>query len=107
MSTYCIGTITIKDHTAWAEYRAAVGATITAHGGRVLFRGVSPASFGGAAPSAFSGTADNDAVVVLVFESADAARRWHDSAAYQALIPLRDRGADVVLTMYEGEPTPG
>ena len=31
------------------------------------------------------------------------ARAWHDSPAYQALVPLREAGADVVLVGYEGE----
>lgn len=30
-------------------------------------------------------------------------RAWHDSPAYQALVPLREAGADVVLVGYAGE----
>jgi uncharacterized protein (DUF1330 family) len=38
---------------------------------------------------------------VLRFADPAAARQWHDSPAYQALIPLRAEAADVDLTAYE------
>jgi uncharacterized protein (DUF1330 family) len=41
-------------------------------------------------------------MVVIRFPSLEAADGWHQSAAYQALIPLRNQAADVVLITYEG-----
>ena len=93
MAAYCIGQITVKDGQAWEEYRSRVGATIVQYGGQVLFRG--------GLQRAFSGAADHDSVVALRFESLAAANRWHDSPEYQALIPLREQGALVTLTLYE------
>jgi uncharacterized protein (DUF1330 family) len=38
---------------------------------------------------------------VIRFPSLADADGWHNSAAYQALIPIRQEAADVVLTTYE------
>lgn len=92
MPAYCIGTISIRSQPEWDAYRERVGATIAQYGGTVVFRG-QPAAH-------FSGDGEHDAVVVLQFESLGAARRWHDSPEYQALVPLRDAGARVQLILY-------
>jgi len=83
----------MKDKAAWELYRGRVGATIAQYGGEVLFRG--------GLRQAFSGAGDHDSVVALRFENIDAARRWHDSPEYQALIPVREQGAEVALLLYE------
>jgi len=38
--------------------------------------------------------------VVIRFPSLEEADGWHRSPAYQALVPLRQSAADVVLTTY-------
>jgi len=93
MAAYCVGRIRVKDAKAWEWYRQQVGATIVRYGGEVVFRG--------ALQQAFSGAGDHDSVVALRFENPDAARRWHDSPEYQALIPVRDQGAEVSLVLYQ------
>ncbi|MBL0124450.1 MAG: DUF1330 domain-containing protein [Betaproteobacteria bacterium] len=94
MTAYCVGRIRVKDESAWEWYRQRVGATIAQYGGEVMFRG--------GLRQAFSGTEDHDTVVALRFENLDAAKRWHDSPEYQALIPMREQGAEVTLTLYQG-----
>ena len=93
MAAYCVGWIRVKDAGAWEQYRGRVGDTIAQYGGEVMFRG--------GLQQVFSGAVDHESVVALRFESPDAAKRWHDSPEYQALIPVRDRGADVTLTLYQ------
>ena len=93
MAVYCVGQIRVKDARAWERYRGQVGATIAQYGGELLFRG--------GLQEVFSGTGDHDSVVALRFESREAAKRWHDSPEYQALIPLREQGAEVTLTLYQ------
>jgi uncharacterized protein (DUF1330 family) len=39
-------------------------------------------------------------IVVAEFPDMSALRRWHDSPQYQALVPLRETAAEVVLTGY-------
>jgi uncharacterized protein (DUF1330 family) len=41
--------------------------------------------------------------VVIRFPNRAAVNNWHDSAAYQALVPLRRRAADVLIVSYEGQ----
>jgi uncharacterized protein (DUF1330 family) len=93
MPAYLIGQIAVRDPVAWRRYVEQVGATFAPFGGRVLFRG--------AAAVALAGPLPGERVVVAEFPDLEALRRWHDSPEYQALIPLRDAGADVVLTAYE------
>jgi uncharacterized protein (DUF1330 family) len=93
MAAYVIGHIRVNDQTAWDEYRAKVGATIAQYGGEIVMRGKML--------RAFSGEVPGTNVVILRFADLASANRWHDSPEYQAIVPLRSRGADVTLTLYE------
>lgn len=90
---YVVGQVTVKDEAKWAEYRKRVPETFGAWGAEAVLRGRQFAALAGHCP--------HSDVVVLRFPSADALKGWFDSPAYQALIPLRDAAADVVLTAYE------
>jgi uncharacterized protein (DUF1330 family) len=94
MPAYIVGTITIRDEALWARYVAGVAETFGRYDGELIFRA--------AAALPLSGRAHGERVVVARFASLAALRRWFDSPEYQALIPLRDAAADVVLTAYEG-----
>lgn len=94
MSAAClIGHITIKDAEKWAAYRSQVPATLEPWGAELVFRGQRVAVLAGEHP--------HSDVVVIRFPSREAIAGWHSSAAYQALIPLRQQAADVVLLSYE------
>lgn len=93
MPAYAIGHITIKDPDKWVEYRDKVPATLAPWGGEVVFRGRRLNVFSGAHPYSD--------VVVLRFPDKDAVAGWHASTAYQALIPLREQAAEVLLISYE------
>jgi uncharacterized protein (DUF1330 family) len=95
VAAYCVGQISLKDAVAWEKYRSRVGVTIAQYGGEVMFRGALDMVFSGGR------NLDHDRIVALRFENIDAAKRWHDSPEYQALIPLRDQGADVTLILYQ------
>jgi uncharacterized protein (DUF1330 family) len=94
MPAYVIGQIAIKDPDKWSAYRAQVPGTLAPWDGQVLFRGRTT--------RVLSGDYRFTDMVVLQFPDQDAARGWHDSPAYQALIPLREQAAEVVLVSYEG-----
>ncbi len=91
---WAIGHVTVKDADKWDRYRHRVPATIAPFGGAVLLRGKVTGILHGA-------HAHSDSVV-LAFPDGAAARAWHASAAYQALIPLRSEAADVDLVIVEG-----
>ena len=94
MSHACvIGHITIKDAGKWSEYRGKVPATLEPWGAELLLRG--------RLADVFSGQHAHTDTVVIRFPDLAAARGWHASAAYQALIPLRRQAADVTLLLFE------
>ncbi len=90
---YVIGHITIKDPARWAHYRDQVPATLAPYDAELVFRGKRMAIFDGEHP--------HTDVVVIRFPSDEAARAWHASPAYQALVPLRREAADVTLLGFE------
>jgi len=93
MGTAClIGHISVIDAEKWAEYRGKVPATLAPWGGELLLRGKRFA--------VLSGEHAHTDVVVIRFPDQAALNGWHASAAYQALIPLRQQAADVVLLGY-------
>ena len=94
MTAYVIGHISVKDPQRWAEYRAKVPATLTDWGGELVLRCVRCAVRDGAHR--------HTATVVLRFATLEAATGWHESAAYQALIPLRQQAAELDLIVFEG-----
>ena len=89
MAAYIIGHIRIMDPEKWHAYRSRVGATFAAWGGELVFRGEVSEVLNGVHPQTDT--------VVARFPDKQAIRAWHDSPEYQALIPLRDAGAEVVL----------
>ncbi|MBL0352363.1 MAG: DUF1330 domain-containing protein [Candidatus Dechloromonas phosphoritropha] len=92
MSACIIGHITIRDVDKWAEYRARVPATLAPWGAELLFRGQLAA--------VLSGEYAASDTVVIRFPDGAAVAGWYQSAAYQALIPLREQAADFVLLSF-------
>jgi uncharacterized protein (DUF1330 family) len=90
---YVVGQMTVKHPEKWAQYRSQVLATLLPFGGELVFRGEQVRSFSGVNP--------HPDIVVIRFSSLADAQGWHASAAYQALIPLRQEAAEVVLTTYQ------
>lgn len=94
MSTaYVIGHLTVKDAGKWAEYRSKVPATLAPWGAELVLRAQHAAVLAGEHAHAD--------VVVIRFPDRKAVAGWHASPAYQALIPLRQQAADVVLISCE------
>lgn len=93
MNACVIGHITVKDAQKWAEYCARVPATIAPWHAELVFRGRRAALLGG--------EHRRTDTVVLLFPDTAAANGWFNSAAYQALIPLRMQAAEVDLISFE------
>lgn len=92
-SAYVVGHITVKNPELWDEYRSQVPATLAPWNAELVFRGKLAAVLAGSHP--------HQDIVVIRFPDPAAIDGWHRSAAYQALVPLRQRAADVVLLSYE------
>ena len=93
MTAYVIGHITVKDAEKWVEYRSRVPATLKPWRAEVVLRGRKM--------DVLSGENPHTDVVVIRFPDNAAVAAWHGSAAYQALIPLREQAAEMVLISYE------
>jgi uncharacterized protein (DUF1330 family) len=91
-NAYVVGHITVKNEEKWAAYRAQVPATLEPWGAELVFRGKQAV--------AFAGTNPHPGIVVIRFPNVNAANAWFDSPAYQALIPLREQAAEMVLLSY-------
>jgi uncharacterized protein (DUF1330 family) len=90
---YLIGHITVKDAGRWDEYRNSVPATLAPWGAELVMRGKRAA--------VLAGEHEHPNVVIIRFPDQQALKGWFSSAAYQALIPLRQQAADVVLIAYD------
>jgi uncharacterized protein (DUF1330 family) len=93
MSACVIGHIKVKNDEKWAEYRSKVPNTLVQWGGEVLFRGRKL--------DVLSGEHSYVDTVVIQFPDAQSVTGWYNSAAYQAIIPIREQAADIVLISYQ------
>jgi uncharacterized protein (DUF1330 family) len=93
MSVYIIVQATVKDPEKLAAYSQEAGPTIAKHQGELFLR----------APvlEVMAGESDCERVIILKFPDTDTARNWYNCEEYQALIPLRDEGADMLFTLLE------
>lgn len=92
MAAFFIVTTTVKDPESYQTYVQSVGPTLAPFGGKALLRGK--------AVEALAGTLTHQAVGIIEFPDIDALKNWHSSEAYQALIPLRSKAADMTITSY-------
>ena len=92
MSACVIGHITVKDAEKWAQYRAQVPATLAQWGAELLFRGQTN--------GVLAGNHAHTDTVVIRFPDPASVNGWYQSAAYQALIPLRQQAADLDLITF-------
>ncbi|MGH3815147.1 MAG: DUF1330 domain-containing protein [Pseudonocardiaceae bacterium] len=93
MNAYVIVEVEVDDPVGYQEYRSLAAASVTRHGGRYVARGGQMETFEGQ----WSGR-----VVVLEFESLDAARAWYHSDDYQQALPLRLRASRGRMIAVEG-----
>jgi len=95
MPGYVIVEVRVTDAEAYREYTTAVPATLEPFGGRFIVRA--------GAYETLEGDWRPQRIVILEFPSAERARAWHDSPAYQAILPIRQQHARTqFLTVVEG-----
>lgn len=92
-NAYVIGHITVKDAEKWAEYRNQVPSTLAPWGAELVLRG--------RLAEVLAGEHGHTDTVVIRFPDLKSVEGWHASPAYQALIPLRQQAADLVLVSYQ------
>ena len=74
---YVVSRLTIHDRAAFERYLAEAPRTVARFGGKYLFRGEDV--------TALEGDWDDERLVILEFETAEAAWAWYRSPEYQRL----------------------
>lgn len=85
MAAYVIVELSVVDAAEYERYKALAETSVAGHGGVYRVRGGRVESV--------EGRPVEDRVVVLEFPDMAAARRWYDSAEYQAALPIRSAAA--------------
>ena len=93
MSVYVIAEIEVTDPDRYAEYGTLANASVLRHGGRFVVRG---------GPSEIIEGDWSGRIVVLEFDSLEAARGWYDSDDYQACLPIRLESSKGRMIAVEG-----
>lgn len=86
--------VEITDPAAYEAYRTAVPDIISAHGGRILVRGGNPQPLDGTMPQRRR--------VIVEFDSPEAVKKFYDSDAYQAVLPIRLNASDGFVCLLTG-----
>ena len=94
MKGYVIANVHVTDTAGYEAYRSKTAAIIGQYGGRFLVRG--------GVVEVREGDPGIGRLVVLEFESVQAARIFYDSPEYQAIIPARQANSDSSLFIVEG-----
>jgi uncharacterized protein (DUF1330 family) len=92
MAAYLVGHITVKDSSLWQKYLAGVKESLSPFAAEIIFRGERA--------RVLAGHHGYDLVVVIGFPDQATLDAWYGSEKYQALVPTRDKAADVVIITY-------
>ena len=94
MTAYVIAEVSVTDPEGYEQYKPLAGASVAASGGTYEVRG--------GAVESLEGEPVSGRIVVLRFESLQAARDWYNSDDYQAALPLRQAAALSRVFIVEG-----
>ena len=92
---YVVANIRVKDQEKFEQFSGMAGPTIKKYGGKVLARG----------PGAERLEGDVSGIVMMIeFESKEAASTFYHSKEYQAAKAVREKCSDTDLMIAEGVP---
>jgi len=90
---YVVAEVDVTDPATFKQYSDKAPGTIAASGGHYVIRAGKFTSIEGDAPKRF---------VVIQFDSAEKAKAWEDSPAYDAIKPIRHKSAKSRVFIIEG-----
>ncbi|HEY4410474.1 MAG TPA: DUF1330 domain-containing protein [Acidimicrobiia bacterium] len=93
MSAYVIVELEVNDPQQYTAYGKLAQESIARHGGRFLIRGGTQEVIEGDW---------GPRMVMVEFDSLDAARAWYDSEDYQAILPMRLESSKGRMIFVEG-----
>ena len=94
MAGYIVAQLEVTDPELFAKYREKVSPIVEKYGGRYLVRGGDLTSL--------EETAPKERVVIIEFDSVEAARQWYDSDEYAPLIKMRNKASNGPLFVVDG-----
>jgi uncharacterized protein (DUF1330 family) len=93
VSVYVIAEIEVTDPDGYAKYAPLANESVLRHGGRFVVRG---------GPSEIIEGEWAGRMVILEFDSHDAAQAWYHSDDYQAALPIRLKSSRGRMIAVEG-----
>ena len=90
---YVIAEVVVTDPATMQKYGAQVPETLAPFNHHYVVLGGKPQALEGEPPKS---------IVMIAFDSAEKAREWYDSPAYQAIKPIRQSAAKSRLFIVEG-----
>jgi uncharacterized protein (DUF1330 family) len=90
---YVIAEVDVQDPAGFQKYAEKVPGTLAPFNGHYIVRGGKIQAVEGEAPKRF---------VVIAFDSAEKAKSWEDSPAYEAIKPIRHSSAKSRVFIAEG-----
>lgn len=94
MAAYVFAEIEITDPATFDRYRPLAGASVERYGGTYIARGGRTVTV--------EGDWNPSRVVILAFDSVEAAQRWYGSPEYQECLPLRLASSTGKVIIVEG-----
>jgi uncharacterized protein (DUF1330 family) len=94
---YVIAEVDVTDPTTLQKYAEKVPETLAPFNHQYVVRGGKTQALEGEPPKG---------IVVIAFDSAEKAREWYDSPAYEAIKPIRQSSAKTRLFIVEGIASP-
>jgi uncharacterized protein (DUF1330 family) len=94
MAAYIVAQLKVRDPAAFQRYREAVTPLVDRCGGRFRVRG--------GELDVLEGDWPLPRLVIIEFQSKDAARLFYDSPEYQEILPLRQTSADGTVAIVDG-----
>jgi uncharacterized protein (DUF1330 family) len=90
---YVIAEVEVTDPAAMQQYGAKMPETLAPYNHTYLIRGGKTQPLEGEPPKT---------ILIMAFDSAEKAREWYDSPAYQAVKPIRQSAAKTRIFIAEG-----
>lgn len=94
MTAYVIASVNVTDPEKYKNYQALTPAAIALHGGKFVVRG--------GAMEVLEGQWPRPRVVVLQFDSIDAAKKFYNSTEYTVARATREGAAEFSMVVVEG-----
>ncbi|MDJ0626443.1 MAG: DUF1330 domain-containing protein [Candidatus Caenarcaniphilales bacterium] len=93
MNAFITINVVIKNPEKFVDYMQKASATLAPYGAKPVAKGKFAGSVSGS-------SSEHQMAATVTFPDMESIDAWYNSDEYQALIPLRDEAADIIITKY-------